>query len=426
MGNCTSSGRNDLPKTLSAESGIQSAPVCAPSVDGRNNNRSMMYNSTWAGPTSYSIDEGESIFGLFPPEGHRRTRSGYSQQLAYDPVHDRKMSKLKEIRQSQSMAELKECDEDAVFSPPPMGRGLSPVAPRSVRSKKTRPIKLKENRRMTAGSEVLAPRRARLKSGFSKQLEAQKERMEAIKMEGLATKEEGREDATPTAANVRTRRCFTPPRALDTSPAGTPRTSHRSAQSPKGDMKSPSRERVVSPFNEDLSLDVQRASMVLHSPKAGATSPKGTRKSPSVAELRSPIWQRGFFPDVKKKTSGSLSPLSVRTSGPQVEAVLHSPLSGATSPKGKRKTPTGVGGSFVATRSSGNENDGGLRNGVENTNKDAPGLADLNLSPRKRKGKGKQGGEWICKPKTTIVRKQRSLKEGGHGHLHPSAKNAKK
>jgi hypothetical protein len=138
------------------------------------------------------------------------------------------------------MAELKECDEDAVFSPPPMGRGLSPVAPRSVRSKKTRPIKLKENRRMTAGSEVLAPRRARLKSGFSKQLEAQKERMEgesgreekqssvhstttlldasrttlthqitpscdiaAIKMEGLATKEEGREDATPTAANVR-------------------------------------------------------------------------------------------------------------------------------------------------------------------------------------------------------------------------------
>jgi hypothetical protein len=68
MGNCTSSGRNDLPKTLSAESGIQSAPVCAPSVDGRNNNRSMMYNSTWAGPVSCSgevnvdnLEEGEEL-----------------------------------------------------------------------------------------------------------------------------------------------------------------------------------------------------------------------------------------------------------------------------------------------------------------------------------------------------------------------------
>ena len=79
------------------------------------------------------------------------------------------------------MAELKEGDEDAVFSPPPMGKGISPVAPRSFRSKKTRPIKLKESRRMTAGSEVLAPRRSRLKSGFSRQMEAQKERMEGEK-----------------------------------------------------------------------------------------------------------------------------------------------------------------------------------------------------------------------------------------------------
>jgi len=189
----------------------------------------------------------------------------------------------------------------------------------------------------------------------------------------------------------------------------------------------------VSPFNEDLSLDVQRSSQVIHSPKSGATSPKGARKSPSVARLKSPNGERGFFPDVRSSQT-SVTSLSVTTYGPMVNTVLHSPLSGATSPKGKRKTPTGGGSSFTVTRKMSDENDGRMGNALL----DAPRLEDLVFSPRARRGSrgskkggsvaqeaegvGKNAEKWHCKPKDTVNWKQRSLKEGGGGHLHPSAK----
>lgn len=450
MGACSSGLANEEEGKEYATSGITKANVSAgasgvtTAASGGGARGSMMYSSTWAGPTSYSIDEGESVYGLFPPTGHRRTRSGYSRQLAYDPVHERKMNKLKEIRQSQSMAEMlkeRQGEEESCGSltPPPLGGGISPVAPTSLRSKKTRPIRLKENRRITSGHEVLAPRRSRLKSKFHKQMEAQKERM-AREMEDEAVKvaveeEDGGEkqqgDVTPLAANINqrrdTRRRFSPPKPLDTSPAATPRTSHHSAQSPKGALKSPSRERVVSPFTEDLSLDIQRASVVQHSPKSGATSPKGANKSPSVAKLRSPNGEKGFFPDIERTS------LSVATSGSQVDSVLHSPLSGAMSPKGKRKTPTGLGASFVAASKT-DENDAGTGNRLQGEGTpervllQSPTLRDLALSPRGRRGKREKDGvmEWHCTPKQSVKKNQRSLREGGGGHLHPSARKGKK
>ena len=61
--------------------------------------------NTWtAVPGSFCInDEGDSNAetwdDLFPiAGGHRRTRSGYSQQLSHDPVYQRKLRALKELK----------------------------------------------------------------------------------------------------------------------------------------------------------------------------------------------------------------------------------------------------------------------------------------------------------------------------------------
>ena len=66
----------------------------------------LVFSNTWtAPPGSFCIDSisnnnagDEDDISDLPPNSHRRTRSGYSTQLAFDPVHQRKLATLKELR----------------------------------------------------------------------------------------------------------------------------------------------------------------------------------------------------------------------------------------------------------------------------------------------------------------------------------------
>ena len=73
-------------------------PAAAPALHTAN---------TWAAaPGSFCINDegdgrGETWDDLFPINGgHRRTRSGYSAQLSHDPVHQRKLKALRELKVS--------------------------------------------------------------------------------------------------------------------------------------------------------------------------------------------------------------------------------------------------------------------------------------------------------------------------------------
>ncbi|GMI01056.1 hypothetical protein TrVE_jg2011 [Triparma verrucosa] len=354
----------------------------------------LVFSNTWtAPPGSFCIDSisnnnagDEDDISDLPPNSHRRTRSGYSTQLAFDPVHQRKLATLKELRDVSPKG-------DGSNTPPAIIRSPN-TAPSSLRLKRTRPIKLKGERRMTAGQELLAPKPSKLKSSLFPKAPPPKLEM-AFESPPSAALSSTEEDITPIVSNVKKQKPL--------APSGRPPTHALSVEVNKKRPLNPSQwsPRVLSPKgiakspNNTRAFDFSDDAKAFEPPRSPMRSPKGRHKSP-------------------KSSSRTFNFSGANENSP--------PAQQEASPKfGFDKSPPRL----VVTPSAKefhnlfSPNKGEVRRSKNREKKEA---ARASGSETRQSGSSTETEVWHSVPKKTVNRMTKGLTEGGMGHCHPNAK----